>query len=135
MNIGFIGLGIMGSRIAKNLQKKGCQLTVYNRSKDKAEPLLANGATWATSPSEAAKDADIVITMLAHPDAITETALGENGFLSAMKPRNLWIDSSTLNPSFTKQLAVQATSKGICFLDAPVAGSKTQAEGAQLVFL
>ena len=135
MNIGFIGLGIMGSRMAANLQKAGHELTVYNRSKAKADELVANGATWADSAAEAARDVDILITMLAHPQAVEETALGENGFLDAMKKGALWVDSSTLNPNFSRRMAAEATSRGLCFLDAPVAGTKAPAANAELTFL
>ena len=135
MNIGFIGLGIMGSRMAANLQRAGHKLTVYNRSKAKADKLVANGASWADSAAEAAQDVDILITMLAHPQAVEEMALGENGFLDAMKKGALWVDSSTLNPSFSRRMAAEATSRGLRFLDAPVSGSKAPAENAELVFL
>ena len=134
MNVALIGLGIMGSRMAAHLHRAGFDLTVNNRTKEKAEVLLAEGATWADSPAEAARDAEIVLTMLAHPEAVQTTALGEAGFLAAMTPNTLWIDSSTLNPSASRQFTSEAEARGVRFLDAPVAGSKQQAEAAQLVF-
>ena len=82
MKVGFIGLGIMGSRMAANLQKHGHDLVVFNRTREKAEPLLAQGARWAASPAAVAAQVDVVFTMLAHPDAVAETALGKDGFLS-----------------------------------------------------
>lgn len=135
MKIAFIGLGIMGSRMARNLQKAGHDLKVYNRTKEKADELLKNGAQWADSPAEAGKEADIVFTMLENPEVVEELATGNEGFLNAMTEGSLWIDSSTVNPSFSKRMAGVATSKNIRFLDAPVSGSKKPAEEAQLLFL
>ncbi|MEM6428135.1 MAG: NAD(P)-dependent oxidoreductase [Deinococcota bacterium] len=134
MNITLIGLGIMGSRMAAHLLEAGHTLTIYNRSKTKADALIERGATWAELASTAAKGADVVITMLAHPEAVSDLALGGTGFLAAMKSGSLWVDSSTLHPTFSKHLATQAKAHSIHFLDAPVAGSKQQAEQAQLVF-
>jgi len=135
MKIGFIGLGIMGSRMATNLQKHGYQLIVHNRTPEKANPLLSKGAIWAENPASVAKQCDILITMLAHPKAVSEAALGDQGFLNALSPKKLWIDSSTVNPSFSRQMAQQANTRNIRFLDAPVAGSKLQAASANLVFI
>lgn len=132
--IGFIGLGIMGSRMAANLQKAGYSLTVYNRSKSKAETLLKGNAKWALSPADAAKNSDLVITMLAHPEAVEETAVGQDGFLASMKANSLWLDSSTVNPNFSRRMARAAHKHGVRFLDAPVAGTKAPAENAELVF-
>ena len=133
-DLGFIGLGIMGNRMAGNLQKCGHSLVVYNRTREKAEPLLANGASWASSPAALATRAAIIFTMLAHPDAVEESALGKNGFLSHLAPGRMWIDCSTVNPSFSRKMAAEAQTRGIRFLDAPVTGSKNQAAQAKLVF-
>lgn len=134
MNIGFLGLGIMGQRMAKHLLQAGHKITVYNRTPSKAQTLLEDGAMVADSPSAAVADAEVVITMLAHPQAVEETALGSQGFLQAMSPEQLWIDCSTVHPKFSKQMAAKAQKQKIHFLDAPVAGSKPQAEAGQLVF-
>lgn len=133
-SVAFIGLGIMGSRMAMNLQKAGFELTVYNRTKSKADALLAAGAHWADSPAEAVRDADVVITMLAHPQAVEKAALGEDGFLDALPEGALWLDSSTVNPAFSKRMAGAAKERGVRFLDAPVAGTKAPAENAELIF-
>lgn len=135
MNIGFIGLGIMGSRMAGNLLNAGHTVTVHNRTRSKANDLIANGATWADTPADTAKNADILITMLAHPQAVEETALGKDGFLGVLGEGKLWIDSSTVNPSFSRKMAEQATAHNIRFLDAPVAGSKNQAQEGVLRFI
>jgi len=134
MNIGFIGLGIMGSRMAANLQKCGHSLVLYNRTREKAAPLLSRGAVWADSPSALAKQAEVIFTMLAHPDAVEETALGKDGFLSHIPRGRMWIDCSTVNPSFSRKMAAEAQARGVCFLGAPVTGSKGQAAEAKLVF-
>ncbi len=135
MKIGFIGLGIMGSRMAANLQKKGHELVVHNRTKRKADQLIAGGAVWAPTPAEVARQAGVLITMLSKPDAVAETALiGKNGFLGHLAAKSLWIDCSTVNPSFSKLMALEAQQRKVRFLDAPVAGSKGPAEQAQLVF-
>src|SRR5947209_10097625 len=134
MKIGFIGLGIMGSRMAANLQKHGHSLVVFNRTREKAEPLMAEGAVWADSPAALALQVEVIFTMLAHPDAVQEAALGEDGFLRHLEPGKMWIDCSTVNPSFSRKIAVEANIKGVRFLGAPVTGSKGQAELAKLTF-
>jgi len=135
MKIGFIGLGIMGSRMAENLRKKGHELVVHNRTRDKAQPLLANGAAWADSPAEVARNVKVVVTMLSKPDAVAEVALlGKRSFLETLMPNSLWIDCSTVNPSFSKLMAGEAKERSVRFLDAPVGGSKGPAEQGQLLF-
>jgi len=134
MKIGFIGLGIMGSRTAANLQKGGHALVVYNRTREKAEPLLARGAAWADSPAELATQVEILFTMLAHPEAVKEAALGLDGFLPNLARGRLWVDCITVNPSFSMEMASQARAHGIRFLDAPVTGSKEPAALGNLVF-
>jgi len=134
MKIGFIGLGIMGSRMAANLQKGGHSLVVYNRTREKAEPLLSRGAVWADSPAALAEEVEILFTMLAHPEAVAEAARGEDGFLSRFKPGRLWVDCSTVNPSFSREMAEEAHAHGLRFIGAPVTGSKGPAAQATLVF-
>lgn len=133
--ITFIGLGIMGSRMAKNLLKKeDVRLTVANRSPEPVQALIEAGATGAHSYAEAVKDADIVFTMLSKPEVVQAVAFGEDGFLRHMHPNALWVDCSTVNPSFTLESAKQASAIAIRFLGAPVAGTKPHAENAQLTF-
>lgn len=135
MKIGFIGLGIMGSRMAANLQNGGFSLKVYNRTKSKASELLENGAEWGNSPEETATDVDVLITMLEKPNVVEELALGKKGFLPAMNKAALWIDCSTVNPSFSQYMSNKAHKLGVRFLDAPVSGSKVPAANAELIFL
>ncbi len=134
MKIGFIGMGIMGSRMAANLQKQGYELVVYNRSPEKTAPLVEKGALKAKNPAAVAEQVDILFTMLAHPEAVRKTALGENGFLDALKSK-IWVDCSTVDPTFSRQMAAAANSRGVKFLDAPVAGSKGLVEKAEVMFV
>jgi 3-hydroxyisobutyrate dehydrogenase-like beta-hydroxyacid dehydrogenase len=134
MKVGFIGLGIMGSRMAENLQKGGHSLVVFNRSRAKAEPLLDREAIWADSPAALAKQVDVVFTMLAHPDAVEAAALGRDGFLSQLRSDQMWVDCSTVNPSFSRKMAAAAQAGGVRFLGAPVTGSKGPAAAAKLIF-
>src|SRR6267143_1358846 len=134
MKIGFIGLGIMGSRMAANLQKHGYDLVMFNRTRAKAQPLIDKGATFAESPAKAAEQVDILFTMLAHPDAVEQASLGRDGFLSHLKPNALWIDCSSVNPSFSKKMAAEAARREVHFVDAPVTGSAPVAAEAKLVF-
>src|SRR6266567_7771007 len=134
MKIGFIGLGIMGSRMAANLQKHGYSLVVFNRTRAKAEALLGPCGTFSDSPAKLAEQVDLLFTMLAHPDAVEQVALRENGFLNHLKPNALWVDCSSVNPSFSKKMAAEAARCRVHFVDAPVTGSAPVAEDANLVF-
>lgn len=134
MKIGFVGLGIMGSRMAANLQKQGRALVVFNRTRAKAEPLLGSCGTFSDSPAKVADQVDILFTMLANPDAVEEVALRANGFLNYLRPNALWVDCSSVNPSFSKKMAAAAAARQIRFVDAPVTGSAAVAEQGKLVF-
>jgi 3-hydroxyisobutyrate dehydrogenase/glyoxylate/succinic semialdehyde reductase len=134
MKIGFIGLGIMGSRMAANLVKHGHELIVYNRTKAKAESLIANKAMWANSPLELASQVEVVFTMVSTPEAVYEVALGSEGFVDHAKENTLWVDCSTVNPSFSRQMAQKAIERQVRFLDAPVGGTVDPAEKGELVF-
>lgn len=133
--ITFIGLGIMGSRMAKNLQKNNVNLTVFNRTSSAMDPFIEAGAQGAESMEDAVKEADIVFTMVSDPDAVEQIAFGENGFLSSMQEQAIWIDCSTVNPSFSLKEAEEAEKYNLRFMDAPVAGTKGPAENAELTFL
>src|SRR6266571_4849305 len=134
MKIGFIGLGVMGSRMAANLQKNGHSLVVFNRTRAKAEPLLGPCGTFSDSPAKLAEEVDILFTMLARPDVVEEAALGTNGFLNHLRPNALWVDCSSVNPSFSRKMAAAAAARQIRFVDAPVTGSAPVAEDGKLVF-
>ncbi|MFZ0614588.1 MAG: NAD(P)-dependent oxidoreductase [Desulfobacterales bacterium] len=134
MQAAFIGLGIMGSRMAKNLLCKEVALKVFNRSENPLRELEKFGATVAQSPKEAVRDADVVFTMLSSPEVVEKIALAEEGFVAAMKDNAIWVDCSTVNPSFSLKESRVAQRHHVRFVDAPVAGSKPQAEKAELVF-
>ncbi len=134
MKAGFIGMGIMGSRMAYNLQTNGHELVIHNRTKAKAEKVIGKGAVWVDSPEEVVRQSDIIITMLSDPDAVYQVALGDQGFLEGAKAGTLWADCSTVNPSFTKRMAEEASKREVRFIDAPVAGTKGPAEKGELLF-
>src|SRR5579872_4072786 len=134
MKVGFIGLGTMGSRMAANLQKSGHQLVVFNRTREAAAPLVSRGATRADTPAAVGEQAEVLFTMLAHPAAVRETALGKSGFLDRLRPETLWVDCSTVNPSFSREMASEAQTRKVRFLDAPVAGSREPAAEGKLTF-
>lgn len=132
MKIGFIGLGIMGSRMAANLQKAGHELVVYNRTAEKAQRLVEGGAKLAETAAEVASETEVVITMLSTPDVVRQVA---EEFLPVMAAGSFWIDISTVNPSFSSEMAQLSTEHHVEFVDAPVAGSKAPAENGELLFL
>ena len=134
MKIGFIGLGIMGCRMAANLQKQGHSLVLFNRTRAKAEPLLGPCGTFSDSPAKLAEQVDVLFTMLANPDAVEQAALGPDGFLNHLRPDALWIDCSSVNPSFSKKMAAEAGRREVHFVDAPVTGSAVPAAEAKLTF-
>ena len=135
MQIAFLGLGIMGSRMAANLLAAGHALTVWNRTPGRDTALVGAGAKRAATPAEAANGAEVLVTMLSTPEVVESASLGENGFFASLPRGALWIDSSTVNPSFSKRMAAECVSRGLRMLDAPVTGSKLAAEQGQLVFL
>ena len=134
MKIAFLGLGIMGSRMARNLSKHEVDLTVWNRSEEPRRLFAELGVKAADTPAEAVKDADLVFSMLSNPDAVEGLFFGEDGLLTEMKQGAIWADCSTVNPSFSRRSGEEARARGIRFMDTPVAGSKAAAESAGLVF-
>lgn len=134
MKVTFIGLGIMGSRMAANLLKNGIELTIYNRSTAATEALAKEGAQVAGTANEAVADADIVFSMLSTPQVVRYVFFGDNGALSAMKEGAIWADCTTVNPSFSKEALAVAQHHGVRFADTPVAGTKPHAQNAELVF-
>src|SRR3954447_18461909 len=113
MKTGFIGLGIMGSRMAANLQKHGYTLVVFNRTRAKAEPFIGPCGTFADSPAKLAERVEVLFTMLAHPDAVEEAALGASGFLDHLRPGAIWVDCSSVNPSFSKNMAAESARRRV----------------------
>src|SRR5215212_2049474 len=120
--VGFIGLGIMGGPMARNLMEAGYELTVQNRSPEKAEELGEAGATVAATPGEAAENSDVTVTMLPGPREVEEIVAGEDGVLEGISQGSLLIDMSTISPVVTEELAEAVKQKGASMLDAPVSG-------------
>ncbi len=135
MQVGFIGLGIMGSRMAANLLESGHALVVHNRSREKAEELLAAGARWAETPAGATRRAEVLVTMLSTPEVVQRLATAEDGFLAVMDKGCRWVDCSTVHPGFARWMAGVAGAHGVHYIDAPVAGTKGPAAAGELIFL
>lgn len=134
--IAFLGLGAMGSRMAAHLIAAGHTVRIWNRSPEKAAPLLQAGAEWSETPAKAAAGADSVLAMVRDDIASRAVWLDPiTGALSAMTPQATAVECSTLSLPWVKTLAAAATSRGINFLDAPVVGSRPQADQRQLIFL
>jgi 3-hydroxyisobutyrate dehydrogenase len=133
--VAILGLGTMGSGMAANLLKAGFPLAVYNRTPAKAQPLVEAGARLATTPADAARGASIVIAMLADDNASGAVWLGPNGALEAADKDAILIESSTVSPQWIAELAGCAAQHGVEFLDAPVTGSRLQAQAGQLSIL
>lgn len=134
-NVAILGLGTMGAGMAANLLKAGFPLTVYNRTPAKAQALADAGARIAATPAEAAKDASVIISMLADDAASRAVWLGNDGALIAADKGTILIECSTVSPAWVMQFAGLAAQHGCEVLDAPVTGSRMQAEAGQLSFL
>ena len=133
MKIGFIGLGIMGSRMARNLIKAGFNISVYNRDKTKTESFFNDAVKVSDSVSSLVKESDIIITMVSTPDAIKSIA--NEGLVDSLDKDKLWIDCTTVDPDTTMELANLTEPSGAAFMDAPVAGYLKTAENGEIVFL
>lgn len=134
-SVGFIGLGIMGQPMALNLVKAGFKVSVFNRTRDKAAPLEKAGAHVASSPADAARDADYVMSIVSDSAASEEVMIGKEGVLQTVKPGAIVIDSATISPVVSRKLACHMAGKQASFLDAPVTGSKHGAEKGELTFM
>jgi 3-hydroxyisobutyrate dehydrogenase len=132
--VAILGLGIMGGGMAANWLAKGFGVSVWNRTRSKAEPLSAKGAKIAATPREAAIGADFIFAMVADDDASRAVWLGSDGALAGAKSRAIGVESSTLTPEWIRELAGRAKAKGVGFLDAPVGGSRPAAANGELRF-
>jgi 2-hydroxy-3-oxopropionate reductase len=131
--IGFIGIGLMGAPMAANLIRAGFSVTVCNRTASKCDPLLTMGATLATSPAEAARGANAVITMLESGATVTEVLAG--GLLEALEPGSTLIDMSSIAPAIAEDHAKLVTARGVRYIDAPVSGGTVGAQNAKLAIM
>jgi 3-hydroxyisobutyrate dehydrogenase len=134
-SIAFLGLGIMGSGMARRLLTGGFPLTVFNRNAAKARPFAAEGAHVTASPREAASRADVIVSMVADDPASRGLWLGESGALAGAAHGTILIESSTLSVGWIRELAAAAAQQGCELLDAPVTGSKTHAAAGELSFI
>jgi 2-hydroxy-3-oxopropionate reductase len=130
--IGFIGLGLMGNPMARNLLNAGYPLTVYNRSRPTVEALVVDGAIAADSPQQVAEHSDIVITCLPDSPDVEAVVLGDHGILAGSKPGLLYIDMSTIAPATSRQIHTALAARGINALDAPVSGGDIGAQQGTL---
>lgn len=132
--VGFIGTGVMGSSMARHLKAAGFDVTVYNRTKAKAQPLIDEGMGWSESPAELASSVDVVVSIVGYPKDVEEIYLGEKGVLSS-KNGGIIIDMTTSSPRLAKKLYEEAGAKGIGSLDAPVSGGDLGAKNATLAIM
>lgn len=130
--IGFIGLGVMGKPMARNLMKRGYELVVHSRSRGPVDELAAEGATPASTPAEVARQAAVVMTMVPDSPDVVAVLEGEHGVFGGLQPGALVIDHSTIAPAVARRLAARAASLGASMLDAPVSGGEVGAINASL---
>src|SRR4051794_26588401 len=130
--IGWIGTGVMGRWMCQHAMTKGYAATVYNRSKDKLQPLVEQGAKAAGTPREVAANADVVFAIVGFPNDVREVFLGSDGALGRGKPGQILVDMTTSDPSLGKENAEAAKAKGVHALDAPVSGGELGAKNAAL---
>jgi 3-hydroxyisobutyrate dehydrogenase-like beta-hydroxyacid dehydrogenase len=130
MNIGFVGLGAMGMGIVPRLMAAGHTVTGFNRSKDKAEPLIKAGMRFAATPREVAAASEIVFSIVTDATAVRAVALGADGIISGLAPSGIFVDMSTISPESSRAISAEFAQKGFVMLDAPISGSPiTLAQG------
>ena len=127
MKVGFIGLGIMGKPMSKNILKNGHEVVVYNRSRASVDELVACGAEAASSSKEVAEKCSVIITMVPNSPQVREVCLGENGIIDGAKEGTVVIDMSSIDPVESKSIGAELAKKGIELMDAPVSGGEPKA--------
>jgi len=130
--IGWIGTGVMGRWMCQHIMSKGYKATVYNRSKDKARPLIDAGAAWADTPAQLAEQADVVFAIVGFPADVREVFLGAKGALAGSKAGSILVDMTTSEPSLAREIHEKAKAKGVASVDAPVSGGDVGAKNAAL---
>lgn len=133
--VGLIGLGLMGLPMGRNLLKAGFSLTVWNRTREKAEKLSTEGAKVGNSPREVAAESDVIFTIVSDPPALEQVLWGEQGALAGLHKGSVLIDSSTVSPALARRVSKACDERGADFLDAPVTGGTWGAEKGELVFM
>ncbi len=135
LKVGYIGLGIMGKSIARNILKAGFPVVVHNRSRAAVNELVAEGATAASSPAEVAAQVDVVFTNLPDSPDVEKVALGENGILAGAHPGLIFVDNSTIKPVTARKIAEELGKAGVVALDAPVSGGDIGARNGTLTIM
>jgi 2-hydroxy-3-oxopropionate reductase len=133
--VGLIGLGLMGKPMGRNLLKAGFPLVVWNRTKERADDLVREGAKWAASPRETASQSDVLMTIVSDPPAVESVLWGEGGAFEGLRRGSIYIDSSTVSPDLARKAASACSERGVDYLDAPVTGGTWGAEKGELVFM
>jgi len=134
-NIGYIGLGAMGSQMVDRLLEKGHAVTGYNRTRSKAEWLIEKRMQWADSPAEVAKSSDVILSMVSNDAALLDIAEGPNGLLTSLKPNQIWVDMSTVGAATARSLVGKVREKGADMVDAPVSGSTVTLKQGDLLIM
>ncbi len=135
LRIGWIGTGVMGGPMAGHLLDRGCDVSVFNRTRSRTDALVEAGAQWRDSPAELAQDVDVVVTMLGTPADVRDTILGEGRVLECMREQALLIDMTTSEPSLAVEIHEAARAAGVDALDAPVSGGDVGARNGTLVIM
>jgi 2-hydroxy-3-oxopropionate reductase len=135
LKVGYIGLGLMGKNIARNILKAGFPIVVHNRSQSAVDELVSEGAIAANSPEEVACQVDVVFTNLPDSPDVEKVALGENGIIMGGKKGLIWVDNSSIKPAVARQIAKKLSEKGILALDAPVSGGEIGAQNGTLTIM
>jgi 3-hydroxyisobutyrate dehydrogenase len=130
--IGWIGTGVMGVSMCRHIMEKGFAVTVYTRSRSKAEPLIEKGAVWASSPGQVAELSNVVFTMLGFPEDVREVYMGKNGIFTGVKKDSILADMTTTSPSLAVEIYSSAKEKGVYAIDAPVSGGDVGARSGTL---
>ena len=131
-NLGFVGLGVMGSRMVKRLLDAGHTVTGYNRTQSKAQWLIDAGMKWGGTPRDVAQAADVTLSMVTNTAALRAIADGPDGILAGLGAGKLYVDMSTVSPAASRELAARVAAKGAAMLDAPVSGSVITLEEGKL---
>lgn len=134
-HIGWIGTGVMGKSMCAHILKAGYPVSVYNRTKEKAEDLVQMGARWSSSPKEVAEKCDILFTIVGFPLDVEEVYLGENGVLKTIKKNSIIVDMTTSEPSLAQRIYKEARQIGVSSLDAPVSGGDVGAKNGTLAIM
>lgn len=132
VRIGFIGTGVMGISMAGHILDAGYEVSVYTRTKQKAEPLLSKGCTWSNTPQELAQNCQVIITMVGYPSDVEQIYLGEQGLIASAEQGTLFIDMTTSSPILAERIAQAALERGMMAVDAPVSGGDIGARNAKL---